>query len=76
MTIGDKLIHSKLTMGHGKCQTDAEVRAPRARVQWGDERSRPPTLPIIHIHILPAVRVRSFSSTTFSRRSPRSSARL
>ena len=25
MTLNGKLIHSKLTMGHGKCQTDEEV---------------------------------------------------
>jgi len=25
VTVGTKLIHSKLTMGHGKCQTDAEL---------------------------------------------------
>ena len=48
MTIGGKLIHSKLTMGHGKCQTDAEVRAPRACAQWGGERYRPPTLNLYH----------------------------
>ena len=25
VTLGGKLIHSKLTMGHGKCQSDEEL---------------------------------------------------
>ena len=33
MTLNGKLIHSKLTMGHGKCQTDEELDAIIAAVQ-------------------------------------------
>ena len=33
MTLNGKLIHSKLTMGHGKCQTDEELDAIIDKVQ-------------------------------------------
>ena len=33
VTAGTTLIHSKLTMGHGKCQTDEELDAIIAAVQ-------------------------------------------
>ena len=33
MTLNGKLIHSKLTMGHGKCQTDEELDAVLEKVE-------------------------------------------
>ncbi len=31
--VGGKLVHSKLTMGHGKCQTDEELDAIIASIR-------------------------------------------
>ncbi len=33
VTAGTTLIHSKLTMGHGKCQTDEELDAVLEKVE-------------------------------------------
>jgi len=33
VTVGGELVHSKLTMGHGKCNTNKERTAVLARVE-------------------------------------------
>ena len=47
VTVANKLIHSKLTMGHGKCQ----VR-PRARGAWAlERRGEPAPLALVRVSV-------------------------
>lgn len=54
MTLNGQLIHSKLTMGHGKCQSDEEVCSA--------------VLPLLCRVRSPASRVRILSATSHARR--------
>ena len=38
ISVGGRLIHSKLTMGHGKCQNDEELDAIFEHIQTALER--------------------------------------